>query len=164
MALHPRPGTAAKQKGSGLCPQLSTATKGFLYSLIITLHFPALNSLSLLSSMCSEFMQIVLIKAKDSHYSTNLFSEHGCGLFFSKHQETAWKDKAAQPQRTKNMQRPAKVQQVEPFIHLVQVQQLHPSEFKFTFRGIPRSQLNLLGAFNKTHPTSMIILSDLTDK
>lgn len=46
----------------------------------------------------------------------------------------------------KKMQRLAKIQQVEPFIHL-QGQQLHPSEFKFMFRRIPRSQLNPLGMF-----------------
>lgn len=92
---------AAEQRGSGLCPQLGTTAEGFLHNLIITLHFSTLNSLSLLSSTCSESMQIALIKAKDSHCSTNLLSERGCGLFFSKHQETAWEDKAAQPQRTK---------------------------------------------------------------
>lgn len=133
--------------GCRTCPQLRTAAKGFPRNLIITLHFSTLNGLSFLSSTCSESMQIALIKAKDSHYSTNLFSEHSCGLFFSKHQETAWEDKGAQPQRTKKMQRAAKIQRVEPFIHLFQGQQLHPLEFKFTFGGIPRSQPNLLGTF-----------------
>lgn len=74
-------GTArgAEQRGSGLCPWLST-TPGFPMPSL--LHFSALNSLSLLSSPPTQAMQIALIKAKDSHYATNLFSDHGCTLFF----------------------------------------------------------------------------------